>query len=115
MMRWFQAIVLAHAQPEVFGRLLKCVQGIVFLAVPHRQADISFYANRAPGILEITQPHLAPDRRLVQKLRRNSEALAAVSEPFSQVAQGMKIRSCFETELLRRNTHMVGHLPFQEH
>lgn len=84
-----RAYILAR-QREEFHRLAERVRTIVFLATPHRGADIaqllSKILNLSPG-----------SRPFVTDLHRNSLATQSINDEFPQYCQDLQLYSFFET------------------
>lgn len=84
-----RAYILAK-QKEEFHRLAERVKAIVFLATPHRSADLAQLLNR---ILILT----SGSRPFVAGLHRNSVATQSINDEFPQHCQGLQLHSFYET------------------
>jgi hypothetical protein len=93
-------LILAHDRSDYYGDLLNCVKAVVFFGVPHRGADLAYWATFASKILQITQPGFATNSNFVKALQKNSPAFGQISEGFIERGDKLKIRTFYETELL---------------
>lgn len=95
-----KALIAAHERSSEYGDLLNCVRGSVFFAVPHRGADMAYWANFAANLLQITQLGFGTNNSFVHSLKRNSETLADISQQFIERGARLQIRTFYETEKL---------------
>ena len=93
-------MILAHERSGSYGDLLGCVKALVFFGVPHRGADLAYWATFASTILQITQLGFATNTNFVIALQKNSPAFAQISEQFIERGAKLKIRTFYETEKL---------------
>ena len=98
----------AHDRTQLYGDLLQCIHGVVFLGVPHRGSDLAYWASFAANILEIGQLGWGTNPQFVEALRRDSPVLAQISGQFVERAVILTIRTFFETERLGNQVVSVG-------
>lgn len=84
-----RAYILAK-QKEVFHKLAERVKAILFLATPHRGADLAHLLSR---ILNLT----SGSRPFVADLHRNSVATQSINDEFPQHCQDLQLYSFYET------------------
>ncbi|KAI9767544.1 MAG: hypothetical protein M1840_005581 [Geoglossum simile] len=95
-----KVLIIAHERSDHYGRFLNCVQGVVFLGVPHRGSDLAYWGTFAANLLYITQLGFGTNPAFVDALRRNSETLANISEQFIERGSRLQIRTFYETDKL---------------
>jgi hypothetical protein len=88
-------MILAHERSNVYGILLRHIQAVVFLGVPHRGADIAYWASFAAKLLQFGQLGFGTNPEALQK---NSPTFANISSQFIGRAAPLAIRTFFETE-----------------
>ena len=93
-----QAMVLAWQNADEYGDLLKSVYGCVFLGVPHRGADLAYWANLPAKLLEYGLAGYGGNPAFLGALKRNSDTWRDISKQFVQRAAPLKIRTFFETQ-----------------
>ena len=104
-------MILAHERPDHYEKLLESIKAAVFMAVPHRGADIAFWASFAAKLLRNAQMGFAGNPAYVNALQRNSRECADISRQFVGRSSKLNIRTFFETEqmgnqLVSRQTHL---------
>ena len=83
--------------------VLQRTKGILFLGTPHRGSGVAGPATLLGNILQavwspVNSISPAPRKKLVSDLQRNSKVLFAISDRFSQKADGIAITSFYETD-----------------
>lgn len=97
----YQALILANERSEYWKDIQESTIGVVFFGVPHRGADMAFWAECAANILAFASLGFVGSPSFAQVLKRNSPELSKVSSAFIQPASKIKtIRSFYETEKL---------------
>jgi hypothetical protein len=94
----WQAIIRAHERSQVYGNLLRDVRGIIFMGVPHRGADLAYWATFTANILQFGQLGLGTNPRFVEVLKRSSPTFANISGQTVERAARLSIRTFYETE-----------------
>jgi hypothetical protein len=95
-----QALILAYERSSLYGDLLDCVKAVVFFGVPHRGADLAYWATFASMILQTMQLGLGTNPNFVTDLQRNSRTFSDISKQFIERGDKLKIRTFYETEKL---------------
>lgn len=84
-----------------YGDLLRNVRGLMFFGVPHRGADIAFWAGFPATLLEKGLIGFGGNTRFLDALKKNSPEWREISKQFVQRADAIPlIRTYFETERL---------------
>lgn len=91
-------MILANERPEYYENLLNSIKASIFMAVPHRGADIAFWASFAARLLRNAQLGFAGNPSYVKALQRNSRECADISRQFVGRSSKLTIRTFFETE-----------------
>jgi hypothetical protein len=91
-------MILAHERSNYYGDLLQHIRAVVFLGVPHRGADVAYWATFAANILQFGQLGFGTHPVYVKALQRNSPTFANISTQFIERASPLLIRTFFETE-----------------
>lgn len=91
-------MVLANERPDHYEKLLHSIKASVFMAVPHRGADIAFWATFAARLLRNAQLGFGGNPAYVKALQRNSKQCADISRQFVGRSSKLSIRTFFETE-----------------
>ncbi|KAF7502214.1 hypothetical protein GJ744_006436 [Endocarpon pusillum] len=95
-----QAIIRAHERSLVYGDLLRHIRGIVFMGVPHRGADLAYWAAFAANIVQVVQLGFGTNANFVEALKRNSQPFAKISRQFVERQLKLSIRTFYETQRL---------------
>ncbi|KAJ6780959.1 hypothetical protein PWT90_06022 [Aphanocladium album] len=100
-----QALVYAHDDPEVYGKLLQSTLGVVFLATPHRGSDTAnmgniFYtiANTSQAIMTAGLRPTAARTELLEYLTRNSKALQSLITSSRHRLKNLSIVTFYENK-----------------
>ena len=94
-------MILAWENTNVYGDMLKSVYGCIFLGVPHRGADIAYWANFPAKLLEYGLVGYGGNTAFLGALKKNSQTWRDISKQFVQRAAPLRIRTFFETQRLR--------------
>ena len=81
----------------MYGTLLKSIHGIVFLGVPHRGADIAYWASLPANIIKYGSLGFRGNTDFLNSLERNSESWRTISKQFIERGESLQIRTFFET------------------
>lgn len=82
----------------MYGALLKSIRGIVFLGVPHRGADIAYWASLPANIIKYGSLGFRGSTDFLNSLEKNSESWRTISKQFVERAESLQIRTFFETK-----------------
>lgn len=91
-------MILANEQSDHYEKLLDCIEASIFMAVPHRGADIAFWAAFAARLLRNAQLGFGGNPVYVEALQRNSRTCGDISRQFVGRSTKLKIRTFFETK-----------------
>lgn len=94
----WQAIIRAHEQLRDYRDLLDHIQGVVFMGVPHRGADLAYWGTFVTKIIKIGQLGVGGNSRFVEALKKDPKTLDDISRPFVERAANLSIRTFYETE-----------------
>lgn len=84
-----------------YGDLLRNIRGLIFFGVPHRGADIAFWASLPANLLDKGLIGFGANTRFLDALKRNSPEWREISKQFVQRADAIPlIRTYFETKRL---------------
>ena len=96
-----QAMNTAWNNPVTYGPLLEKIYGLVFFGVPHRGADLAYWAGLPASLLDHALVGFGGNRSFLKALERNSDEWRSISRDFTQRGAGLSsIRTFFETERL---------------
>lgn len=95
-----QVMILGWENSDEYGDLLKNVRGAVFFGVPHRGADIAYWANLPTKLLEYGLLGYGGNTAYLDALKTNSQTWRDISKQFVKRAAPLKIRTFYETERL---------------
>lgn len=90
-------MILAWEKSSFYGALLESIRGIVFLGVPHRGADIAYWASLPANIIKYGSLGFRGSTDFLKSLERNSECWRIISKQFVERGESLKIRTFFET------------------
>lgn len=86
---------------SLYGPMLEKIYGIVFFGVPHRGADLAYWAGLPASLLDHGLLGFGGNRAFLKVLERNSGEWRTISRDFVQrAAQVSVIRTFYETERL---------------
>lgn len=91
-------MIRAWERSSLYGSLLENIRGIVFLGVPHRGADIAYWASLPAKIIESGSLGFLGNTNFLNSLKRNSESWRIISEQFVERGTSVKIKTFFETK-----------------
>ena len=79
--------------------IVDSAKGIIFFGVPHRGANLAYWANLAANVLSYTSLGAVGNSRFVTALKKNSTEFATISKAFIQPASRFQlIRSFYESD-----------------
>jgi hypothetical protein len=93
-------MILAWEKADEYGDLLKSIRGSVFLGVPHRGADIAYWASFPAKLLKYGLIGYWGNTAFLKALEKDSQTLRDISEQFVKRAPQLRIRTFYETEKL---------------
>ena len=93
-----KAMIIAWENADEYGDMLKSVRASVFFAVPHRGADIAFWANFPATLIRYGSIGFAGNTAYLEALKTSSHTWRDISKQFVKRAAPLKIRTFFETE-----------------
>lgn len=70
----------------------------MFLGVPHRGADLAYWATFGAKLLQLGQLGFGTNPNFVDALQKNSQEFANISAQFVERAVPLSIRTFYETE-----------------
>jgi hypothetical protein len=112
-----QAIIIAHERSDQFRDLVETLDsaaGVIFFAVPHRGADLGYWAKLAAKSLNFATAGAVGNSRFVKGLERNSREFAGISKAFVQPAgKFVVIRSFYES--VKIGNQLVSDPRFTKH
>lgn len=108
----WQALILAHERSSAHGALLRNVFGVLFLGTPHRGSRIATWASIVASAARAAQLGTGTNSGLVTLLSSNSNALWDISTQFVERAEGLHIRTFYETEAMEAMNSLVRILCF---
>jgi hypothetical protein len=91
----------AWNDPKVYGDLLAQIYGVLFFGVPHRGADIAYWAGLPASLLDHALIGFGGNTSFLNSLKKSSSEWRAISRDFVQRGSELScIRTFFETERL---------------
>jgi hypothetical protein len=102
-----QALILAHERSSAHGALLCKVFGVVFLGTPHRGSRVASWSSIVASAARAAQLGTGTNSGLVTVLSSNSNTLWDISTQFVERAEGLQIRTFYETELMEAMSSLV--------
>jgi hypothetical protein len=91
-------MILAWERDDMYGDLLEKIRGAVFFGVPHRGADLAFWADFPAKVLKHTSVGFAGNTRFLDALKRDSYERSEISSSFVRRGADLNIRTFYETE-----------------
>ncbi|KAI9743212.1 MAG: hypothetical protein M1818_003058 [Claussenomyces sp. TS43310] len=92
-----QVLILANERSDHYRDILESAEGAVFFAVPHRGANLAYWAKFATNIMSFATLGARGNPNFVKALKRNSPEFANISQAFVQPASKfLIIRSFYE-------------------
>jgi hypothetical protein len=88
-------LILAHARLSLHEDVLHSVRGCVFFGVPHRGADVAYWASWGANLLKILQLGFSTNTNFVDAL---GTTFSEISEQFIERAHRFKILTFYETD-----------------
>lgn len=102
-----QLVVRGHEQHDYYGPMLARLQGVVFMATPHRGLNLSFWDSLRPRIARAATFGFKCNTKLIKDLKADSEMLKRISDSFAYRGANLKIRSFYETERMLRHSRCI--------
>lgn len=93
-------MILAWANSHHYAEVLEKVKGCLFLSVPHRGADLAYWADVSARIVAPLTLGFAGNRRLLKSLKKNSKDWMRISNDFVHQGARLHFRTFFETRKL---------------
>ena len=94
-------MIIAWTDSDHYGEVLEKVKGCLFLGVPHRGADLAYWANLPAHIVPYVSLGFAGNPRFVDSLKKNSREWVRITNDFVPRSKQLQcIRSFFETDKL---------------
>lgn len=93
-----QVMILAKQNDDRYGELLEKISGCVFFGVPHRGANIAYWANIPAQIITSLSLGFVGNVQFLESLRRDSDVWRSISNEFIQRAKRLHIRTFYETK-----------------
>lgn len=93
-----KAIILGKENDDRYGELLEMISGCLFLAVPHRGADLAYWKMIPARIIKHLSLSFAGNTQSLRSLERDSEIWRVISHSFVQRGKRLNIRSFYETQ-----------------
>jgi len=91
----------AWNDPEVYGDILAKIYGVLFFGVPHRGADIAYWAGLPASLLNRTLMGFGGNTAFLNALKKSSDEWRTISRDFVKRGSALSsIRTFFETERL---------------
>lgn len=88
-------MVIAHERQERYGDLLKAIKGVLFMATPHRGADVAYWSTLFGKLVNI--PLIGSMRlNLLEDLKTKSRTLGDICSQFVERGKGLHIFTYFE-------------------
>ena len=85
----------------IWGDLLANIRGAIFFGVPHRGADLAYWAKFATQIIQNLSLGFVGNSNFVEPLVRNSATFAKISDLFIERGSKIAIRTFYETKRMR--------------
>ncbi|KAJ5203914.1 uncharacterized protein N7498_004793 [Penicillium cinerascens] len=102
-----KALILAHERSSAHGALLRNVFGVIFLGTPHRGSRIASWGSIVASAARAAQLGTGTNSGLVTLLSSNSDALWDISTQFIERAEGLDIRTFYETETMEAMNSLI--------
>ncbi|KAH0492276.1 hypothetical protein TgHK011_007237 [Trichoderma gracile] len=102
-----QLVVRGHEQDGYYGPMLERIQGVVFMATPHRGLNLSVWDSLGPRIVRAATLGFKCNTKLIKDLKAGSEMLDRISESFAHRGANLKIRSFYETERMPHHSRCI--------
>ena len=93
-------MILAWTNNSYYGEVLEKFKGCLFLGVPHRGADLAYWANFPARIIPYASFGFTGNPRFLESLKKNSKDWMRISNDFVPRGAQLHIRSFFEQKNL---------------
>lgn len=91
-------MILAWTNNKRYGEVLDKIKGCLFLGVPHRGADLAYWAEFPALSIQAASLGLKANPRFLNSLKTNSKTLMKIADEFVYRSENLEIRSFYETE-----------------
>ncbi|KAH0170241.1 hypothetical protein KCU67_g2721, partial [Aureobasidium melanogenum] len=95
-----QAMIQAWTRNEYYNDILENVKGCLFLGVPHRGADLAYWAKFPAQIIPYLSLGFRGNTKLLESLSSKSADWMRISRDFVHRATSLQIRTFYETDRL---------------
>lgn len=95
-----QAMIQAWTRNEYYDDILENVKGCLFLGVPHRGADLAYWARLPAQILPYISLGFRGNSKFLESLSSKSADWMRISRDFVHRAISLQIRTFYETDRL---------------
>ncbi|KAG9699739.1 serine carboxypeptidase, partial [Aureobasidium melanogenum] len=95
-----QAMIQAWTRNEYYNDILENVKGCLFLGVPHRGADLAYWAKLPAQIIPYISLGFRGNSKLLESLSSKSADWMRISRDFVHRATSLQIRTFYETDRL---------------
>ncbi|KAH0425280.1 serine carboxypeptidase, partial [Aureobasidium melanogenum] len=95
-----QAMIQAWTRNEYYNDILENVKGCLFLGVPHRGADLAYWAKFPAQIIPYLSLGFRGNTKLLESLSSKSADWMRISRDFVYRATSLQIRTFYETDRL---------------
>jgi pimeloyl-ACP methyl ester carboxylesterase len=95
-----QAMIQAWTRNEYYNDILENVKGCLFLGVPHRGADLAYWAKFPAQIIPYFSLGFRGNTKLLESLSSKSADWMRISRDFVHRATSLQIRTFYETDRL---------------
>lgn len=90
-------MILAKQNSDRYGELLEKISGCLFLGVPHRGADLAYWATIPAKIVEHLSMGFLGNTQFIASLRRSSGIWRSISNDLLHRGERIDIRTFYET------------------
>jgi hypothetical protein len=93
-------MILAWNNHGHYGAVLENIKGCLFLGVPHRGADLAYWAQLPAHIIKYGSLGFTGNPRFLSSLKKSSPEWMQISKLFVHRGTQLNIRTFFETDKL---------------
>lgn len=104
-------MILAWERSDHYKNLLQTISGVVFLGVPHRGADVAYWASFPVYLLKYVSLGFCGNTDFLESLKKNSEHWRTISKQFVERGKLLQIRTFFETDKIGNTIVCIIFLP----
>ncbi|KAI1448634.1 hypothetical protein F5Y02DRAFT_374104 [Annulohypoxylon stygium] len=95
-----KALILAHERSNTWHGIRDSTYGAMFFGVPHRGADLAYWAEHASRVVDFASFGLWRRNKFLKVLQKNSQELFDIANAVVEQAGRLDIRSFFETKMI---------------